>query len=129
MGESFDGTIGAIRNGADVVNMSFGAHWDENIPLPTTLVAAVHAATSSGVVLVAAAGNSGRDVPCAAGLVLREGDHCTVDIPNINVGTDRFEIRGGSGCLGFICGGTGTNLNGFSASNNGDGTWTVTAVP
>ena len=67
--------------------------------------------------------------PCAVGLVLSEGDHCTVDIPNVDVGTDMFEIRGGSGCMGGICSGSGTYLNGFEASKNADGSWTVTAVP
>ncbi len=67
--------------------------------------------------------------PCTAGMTLREGDHCTVDIPGINVGTDRFEIRGGSGCYGGLCAGTGANLNSFRASKNPDGSWTIDSVP
>ena len=67
--------------------------------------------------------------PCVAGMVLSEGDHCTVTISGIQAGTDRFEIRGGSGCYRGTCSGRATNLGGFGASKNADGTWTVTAVP
>ena len=45
----------AVENGADVINMSLGRIWYWEFP--TTLAAAIHLATTSGVVLVAAAGN------------------------------------------------------------------------
>ena len=67
--------------------------------------------------------------PCVVGMVLSEGDHCTVTLSGVQAGTDRFEIRSGSGCYGGICSGRATNLSGFGASKNADGTWTVTAVP
>ena len=69
------------------------------------------------------------DSRCSAGIVMREGDYCTVSIPGVNVGTDRFEIRDGSGCYGNICSGTGMRLNDFIASKNSDGSWTIERVP
>ena len=58
----------AVENGADVVNMSLGRVWHEAQPFPTTWDVAIHLATTSNVVLVAAAGNRGntlfnRDAP------------------------------------------------------------------
>ncbi len=58
----------AVENGADVINMSLGGVWHEAQPFPTTLDVAIHLATTSNVVLVAAAGNRGnrfsnRDAP------------------------------------------------------------------
>ncbi|MDE0288243.1 MAG: S8 family serine peptidase, partial [bacterium] len=47
----------AVEGGADVINMSLGRVWYWEFP--TTLAAAIHLATTSGVVLVAAAGNRG----------------------------------------------------------------------
>ena len=47
----------AVESGADVINMSLGRVWYWEFP--TTLAAAIHLATTSGVVLVAAAGNRG----------------------------------------------------------------------
>ena len=47
----------AVESGADVINMSLGRVWYGEFP--TTLAAAIHLATTSGVVLVAAAGNRG----------------------------------------------------------------------
>ena len=67
--------------------------------------------------------------PCRQGLRLSEGEYCTVTIPGINVGTDRFEVRSGQGCFGGICSGRRLSLTGFTASKNSDGTWTVTNVP
>ena len=69
------------------------------------------------------------DGRCSAGIVMREGDYCTVSIPGMNVGTDRFEIRDGRGCYGNVCGGTGVRLNDFIASKNSNGSWTVERVP
>ena len=73
--------------------------------------------------------NSQGDSHCSAGMVRREGDHCTVSIPGVNVGTDRFEIREGSGCYGNICSATGLRLNDFIATKNPDGSWTIERVP
>ena len=67
--------------------------------------------------------------PCAVGMTLREGEYCTISIPGLNVGTDRFEVRDGRGCYGGICTGNAVNLSGFSARNNGDGTWIITGLP
>ena len=58
----------AVENGADVINMSLGGVWHEARPFPTTWDVAIHLATTSNVVLVAAAGNRGdqfanRDAP------------------------------------------------------------------
>ena len=58
----------AVENGADVINMSLGVVWHEAQPFPTTWDVAIHLATTSNVVLVAAAGNRGikfanRDAP------------------------------------------------------------------
>lgn len=61
-------------------------------------------------------------------MTLQSGDYCTISIPGISVGTDRFEIRGASGCYGGICSGASVNLNGFRASRSG-ATWTIDAVP
>ena len=49
----------AVEHGADVINMSIGAVWHESQPFPTTLETALHLATTSNVVMVAAAGNRG----------------------------------------------------------------------
>ena len=65
---------------------------------------------------------------CRVGQTLREGDSCTIDIPRINMGTNRFEIRNGSGCYGGICAGRSVNLNGFRASRSGS-TWTIDSLP
>ena len=68
---------------------------------------------------------------CRVGQELSPGDYCTVDIPNISVGTNRFEVRSdGFGCYGFICGGRSINLNGFEASRiSGTSRWRIDAVP
>ena len=68
--------------------------------------------------------------PCQAGMVLDQGDYCTVDIPGVSAGTDRFEIRDdGFGCYGGICSGNSVNLNGFQASRNTDDSWTISGLP
>ena len=68
---------------------------------------------------------------CAVGQELSPGQSCTVDIPNVNVGSNRFEVRSdGSGCYGNICAGTGVNLNGFQASKiAGTSRWRIDALP
>ncbi len=67
--------------------------------------------------------------PCAVGMRLREGEHCTVSIPGISVGTNQFEVRNGMGCYGGVCSGNAVNLNGFTAGSNGDGSWTINGLP
>ncbi len=71
------------------------------------------------------------DDACSVGLVLSPGDYCTVDIPNISVGTDRFRVTSsGSGCYGGLCGGRSLNLNGFRASRISDtNDWRIDALP
>ena len=91
------------------------------IPVPT----ATSSATSTATPIPSSRGDS----HCSAGMVMREGDSCTVSIPRVSVGTDRFEIREGSGCYGNICGGTGLRLNDFIATKNPDGSWTIERVP
>ena len=68
---------------------------------------------------------------CRVGQELGPGDYCTVDIPNISAGTNRFEVRSdGQGCYGSICAPQRLSLNGFIA-NRIDGTsrWRIDAVP
>ncbi len=68
---------------------------------------------------------------CRVGQELDPGDYCTVDIPGINVGTNRFVVTSdGRGCYGGICAGGGLNLNGFEASRiSGTSRWRIDAVP
>ena len=68
---------------------------------------------------------------CSVGQELSPGQSCTVDIPNVNVGSNRFEVRtDGSGCYGNICAGTGLNLNGFQANKiAGTSRWRINALP
>ena len=68
---------------------------------------------------------------CSVGQELSSGQSCTVDIPNVNVGSNRFEVRSdGSGCYGNICAGTSVNLNGFQASKiAGTSRWRIDALP
>ncbi len=68
---------------------------------------------------------------CRVGQELSPGDYCTVDIPNISVGTNRFEVRSdGRGCYGGICSGNAMNLNGFEASRiDGTSRWRIDALP
>ena len=68
---------------------------------------------------------------CRVGQELSPGDYCTVDIPNVSVGTNRFEVRSdGRGCYGGICSGNAMNLNGFEASRiAGTSRWRIDALP
>ena len=69
---------------------------------------------------------------CVVGLELSPGQFCTVDIPGISVGSNRFEVRSdGRGCYGgSICAGNGLNLGGFRASRiSGTDNWRIDAVP
>ena len=66
---------------------------------------------------------------CTVGMTLREGDYCTVNLPRVDLGTSRFEIRNGSGCFGNICSANSVTISDFSASKNADGSWTVNSVP
>ena len=70
-----------------------------------------------------------RGDPCKVGIVLSPGDYCTITIPGIITGTDRFQISDdGFGCVGGICSGSGVNLNGFVATRNVS-TWTILSLP
>lgn len=68
---------------------------------------------------------------CRVGQVLDPGDYCTVDIPGLSVGSNRFEVRSdGRGCYGSICSGTSLNLSGFTASRvSGTSQWRIDALP
>ena len=68
---------------------------------------------------------------CRVGQELDPGDYCTVDIPGINVGTNRFEVTSeGRGCYGGICAGRSLNLSGFEASRiTGTSRWRIDALP
>ena len=85
-------------------------------------------AATPGQTAVPTPGSQG-DGRCSAGMIMREGDYCTVSIPGVNFGSDRFEIRDGSGCYGNVCSGGGVRLNDFIASRNSDGSWTIERVP
>ena len=69
---------------------------------------------------------------CVVGLELSPGQFCTVDIPGVSVGSNRFEVRSdGRGCYGgSICAGNSLNLNGFRASSiSGTDNWRIDALP
>ena len=59
-----DGIHYAIENGANVINMSFGFDVVNGVPVDpgTALAEAVQAAADAGIVIVAAAGNTGQNV-------------------------------------------------------------------
>ena len=95
----------------------------------STLSASRRSATPTSEPTATSIPSSQAGSQCSAGMEMREGDHCTVSIPRVSVGTDRFEIRGGSGCYGNVCGGTGLRLNDFVATKNPDGSWTIESVP
>ena len=95
-----------------------------SLPMPTptltTASASVHTSTP------------GAGSACQPGMTLQEGEHCTVAIPTIDVTTDRFEVREGSGCYGNYCAGRSTilfNLGGFNAIRDPDGSWTIQKLP
>ena len=50
-------------------------------------------------------GGSGGGGACSVGQVLSPGQSCTVNIPGVNVGSNR--CSDGSGCYGNICAGSG----------------------
>ena len=68
---------------------------------------------------------------CRVGQELSPGDYCTVDIPNVSAGTNRFEVGSdGRGCYGGICSGNAMSLNGFEASRiAGTSRWRIDALP
>ena len=68
---------------------------------------------------------------CRVGQELDPGDYCTVDIPGVSLGSNRFEVRSdGRGCYGSICAGQSLNLNGFRASRiAGTSRWRIDAIP
>ena len=87
-------------------------------------------ATQPIAVTVRQGGAPGRLPACRVGLVLHIGESCTVDIPNISGGDNRFHVTSdGRGCYGIICAGDAMNLSGFRASRQDDGTWRIDALP
>ena len=68
---------------------------------------------------------------CRVGQELDPGDYCTVDIPGVSLGANRFEVRSdGQGCYGSICADQRLSLNGFMASRTaGTSRWRIDAVP
>ena len=68
---------------------------------------------------------------CRVGQELRPGESCTVEIPGLNVGSNRFEVRSdGRGCYGSICSSESLNLSGFRASKiAGTARWRIDALP
>ncbi len=84
-----------------------------------------------GQLFILAASGAAQSDRCRVGQELDPGDYCTVDIPNISVGTNRFEVRSdGRGCYGGICSGNAMNLNGFEASRiAGTSRWRIDALP
>ena len=69
---------------------------------------------------------------CVVGLVLSPGQFCTVDVPGISVGSNRFEVMSdGRGCYGgSLCAGNGLNLSGFRAARiSGTDNWRIEALP
>ena len=84
-----------------------------------------------GPLFIFAAPGAAQSDGCRVGQELGPGDYCTVDIPNISVGTNRFEVRSdGHGCYGGICSGNAMNLNGFEASRITDTSrWPIDALP
>ena len=110
----------AVENGADVINMSLGGVWHESEPLPTTLEVAIHLATTSNVVLVAAAGNRGlkfanRNAPeipaihsdvISVAAVTRTGQRAPFSTANrwVNIAAPGAEIVSTVPCQGGQCG-------------------------
>ena len=83
---------------------------------------------TQSIAVTVQAGGSGDE--CMVGQVLNPGDFCTVDIPGVSVGTNRFEVRSdGRGCYGNICSSRSLNLSGFQASRQNGNNWRIDAVP
>ena len=73
---------------------------------------------------------SGSLPACRVGLVLRIGESCSVEIPNISVADNWFHVTSdGRGCYGIICAGDAMNLSGFRARRQSDGAWRIDALP
>ena len=87
-------------------------------------------ATQPITVTVRQADTPGSLPACRVGLVLHIGESCSVEIPNISGGDNRFHVTSdGRGCYGIICAGDAMNLSGFRASRQSDGTWRIDALP
>ena len=108
------------------------------IPVSAGAAVATVTATDSGglsatqpiTVTVRKGDTPGRLPACRVGLVLHIGESCTVDIPNISGGDNRFHVTSdGRGCYGIICAGDAMNLSGFRASRQSDGRWRIDALP
>ena len=108
------------------------------IPVSAGAAVATVTATDSGglsatqpIAVTVRQGDTPGSLPaCRVGLVLRIGESCTVDIPNISGGDNRFHVTSdGRGCYGIICAGDAMNLSGFRASRQSDGRWRIDALP
>ena len=110
----------AVENGADVINMSLGLVRHESQPFPTTWEVAIHLATTSNVVMVAAAGNRGRkfsnrnapEIPAMHSDVIsvaaatRSGRRAPFSTSNrwVNIAAPGVEILSTVPCAGGSCG-------------------------
>ena len=66
---------------------------------------------------------------CLAGVWIGEGDSCSVDIPEIDIATNLFEVRDGRGCYGDICADDNLDLNGFVARWESFRGWSIVQPP
>jgi len=98
-------------------------------PAPTATPAATSTSTPTPEPPAPPILNSQDGSHCRTGMIMREGDSCTLPISGVNVGSDMFEVRDGRGCYGNICSGNRLQLNAFIATKNRDGSWTIGAVP
>ena len=72
--------------------------------------------------------------PCRTGVTLEPGEFCAVVMPGVRgkvnlIETRLFEVRNGRGCYGDICSDDIVNLDGFIASPERAGSWSVTSLP
>ena len=84
-----------------------------------------------GQLAVFAGPTSAQSDACRVGQELGPGDYCTVDIPGLDFGGNRFEVQpDGRACWGTACFRGNINLNGFRASLiAGTLRWRIDAVP
>ena len=110
----------AVENGADVINMSLGLVWHRSLPFPTTLEVVIHLATTSNVVMVAAAGNRGQklfnrnapEIPAmhpdviSVAATARNGQRAVFSTSNrwVDIAAQGDEILSTIPCVGGMCG-------------------------
>ena len=128
-----EGVIGGLEAGTSYDFYAIGMRWnwiDYGAVWGSwsNRTAATPAEQSSSTQGATIPGSTASDA-CTVGMTLNEGDYCTVNIPRVDLGTSRFEIRNGSGCFGNICSANSVTINDFSASKNSDGSWTINSVP